>query len=120
MIEKIKDLDILIVEDGKDIRDIMSNTFNKICKSVRTAEDGQDGLNQFNEKQPDIILTDIRMPIMNGNEMIDKVKDINPDIPIIVISGHGKMISANKRANKIFEKPLKFDLLLEGIKDLTL
>ena len=119
MLKKISDLDMLIVEDGDDIREIMSTTFNKICHSTRVAVDGEDGLKKFNEQQPDIVISDIRMPVMNGNEMIEKMKEINPSIPIIVVSGHGKIIKATDKADVILEKPIKFDKLLEHIYNLT-
>lgn len=119
MINEIKKLNMLIVEDGDDIREIMSTTFNKICSSTRTAVDGLDGLQQFNEERPDIIISDIRMPNMNGNEMIEKIKNIDSNIPIIVVSGHGKIIKATPKADAIFEKPIKFDKLLEEIYTLT-
>jgi DNA-binding NtrC family response regulator len=110
---------MLIVEDGDDIREIMETTFRKICHTARTAVDGQDGLNQFKEKRPDIIISDIRMPIMNGNVMINTIKDIDPTIPIIVVTGHGKIIKATNKADVILEKPIKFDKLLEHIYNLT-
>ncbi len=119
MIKEINTLSILIVEDGDDIREIMSSTFGKICKTTRSAIDGEDGLKQFKENQPDIIISDIRMPNMNGNEMIELIKDINPSIPVIVVSGHGKIIRATPKADIIMEKPIKFDKLLEHIYNLT-
>lgn len=119
MIKDIAQLDMLIVEDGDDIRDIMATTFRKICNSIRTAVDGRDGLDKFKEKQPDIIISDIRMPNMNGNDMIEQIKGINPDVPVIVVSGHGKIIKATDKADVILEKPIKFDKLLEHIRNLT-
>ncbi len=119
IINEIKTLNVLIVEDGDDIREIMSTTFGKIFKATRSAVDGEDGLKQFKEEQPDIIISDIRMPNMNGNEMIEAIRGINPKIPIIVVSGHGKIIKATSKANIILEKPIKFDKLLEHIYNLT-
>ncbi len=119
IITEVNKLDMLIVEDSDDIRDIISTTFNKICKTSRTAVDGKDGLQKFKEKQPDIILTDIRMPNMNGNEMIEAIKNINPNIPIIAISGHSKLVPATKSADIVLEKPIKFDKLLKHIYNLT-
>ncbi len=119
IINDLKELNLLIVEDGKDIRDIMSTTFTKLFKSTTTAVDGADGLEQYKYKKPDIIITDIRMPNMSGNEMIDQIKEIDPNIPIIVVSGHNRMISRTNKANLILEKPIKFDKLVEAIYNLT-
>jgi DNA-binding NtrC family response regulator len=119
MIKELRDLDMLIVEDGDDIREIMARTFSKICAKTRTAIDGEDGLKAFRENKPDIIISDIRMPNMNGNEMIETIKDIDPSMPIIVVSGHGRIIKATDKADVILEKPIKFDVLLEHIHSLT-
>ncbi len=119
IINELKDLNILIVEDGEDIRDIMSSTLGKIFITTRTAVDGLDGLNKFNEETPDIIISDIRMPNMSGNTMINTIKETNPNIPIIVVSGHGRLIEKKNRADIFLNKPIKFDKLVEAIYDLT-
>ena len=119
LLKELKDLNILIVEDGEDIRDIMSATLGKIFNSTRTAVDGVDGLEKFNENQPDLIISDIRMPNMSGNEMINKIKDINPDIPIIVVSGHGRLIDKENKADIFLNKPIELDKLVESIYSLT-
>jgi DNA-binding NtrC family response regulator len=115
VLKKMSKLDILIVEDGDDIREIISSIFNKICHVVTTAIDGEDGLKKFRENKPDFIISDIRMPNMNGNTMVNIIKKEDPNIPIIIITGHGKMIKATNKADVILEKPIKFDQLLENI-----
>jgi len=112
-------LNILIVEDGEDIRNIMFTTFNKLFKNVTTAVDGEDGLAKFKEHKPDIIISDIRMPNMSGNEMIEQIKKLDPNMPIVVVSGHGKIIKATPLSDIIFEKPIKFDKLVNAIYELT-
>ena len=119
LLKDLKDLKILIVEDGADIRDIMSTTLGKIFLDTRTAVDGLDGLEKFKQEQPDIIISDIRMPNMSGNDMIDAIKDIDPIIPIIVVSGHGRLIAKSNRADVFLNKPIKFDKLVEAIYTLT-
>jgi len=118
-IESIKDLNVLIVEDGKDIRDIMSATLGKLFHTTTTAIDGLNGLEKFNENKPNIIISDIRMPNMSGNDMIDKMKESDPSIPIIVVSGHGNMIKKTNKADIFLSKPIKFDKLIEAIYTLT-
>ena len=119
ILKEMNKLDILIVEDGDDIREIMSTTFNKICHTATTAINGEDGLKQFHKNKPDLIISDIRMPHMNGNIMIETIKKEDPNIPIVVVTGHGKMIKATDKADVILEKPIKFDQLLENIYTLT-
>lgn len=119
MIQDLNQLNVLIVEDGQDIRDIMATTFNKLFKTTRTAVDGLDGLDKFHEETPDIIISDIRMPNMSGNEMIDQIKGENPSIPIIVVTGHGRMLKKSNKADLFLEKPIKFDKLVEAIHKLT-
>jgi len=119
LIGELSKLNVLVVEDGQDIRDIMSSTFNKLFHSTTTAVDGLDGLEKFKNQNFDIIISDIRMPNMSGNEMIDEIKAINPNIPIIVVSGHGRMIKKENKADLFLDKPIKFDKLVQAIYDLT-
>lgn len=115
ILDDLKKINILIVEDGQDIREIMSSTLNKLFKSTSTAVDGADGLKVFNEIKPDIVISDIRMPNMSGNDMIDEIKKISPDTPIIVVTGHGRMLKKTNKADLVLEKPIKFDYLIKEI-----
>ncbi len=119
ILEDLKKINILIVEDGQDIREIMSSTLNKLFKSTNVAVDGVDGLNRFKELKPDVVITDIRMPNMSGNDMIDEIKKISPDTPIIVVTGHGRMLKKTNKANLVLEKPIKFDFLIKEIHKLV-
>jgi DNA-binding NtrC family response regulator len=119
IVPSLAKLNILIVEDGEDIRNIMLATFNKLFKNVAIAVDGEEGLAKFQENRPDIIISDIRMPNMSGNEMIEKIKELDSSIPVIVVSGHGKIIKATNKADVRFEKPIKFDKLVNAIYELT-
>jgi len=119
IVSKLKDLNILIVEDGVDVRNIMETTFNKLFHSTTVAIDGVDGLDKFTHQKPDIIITDIRMPNMSGNDMIDKIKELDPNIPIIIVSGHQRLINKNNKADVILNKPIKFEKLISHIYELT-
>jgi len=118
-LEALHKLNVLIVEDGNDIREVMSTTFNKISNHVWDAVDGQEGLSKFKEMKPDVVITDLRMPNMNGNEMIEQIKEMSPNTPIIVVSGHGRIIKATPKADVVMEKPIKFDKLVNYVYDLT-
>jgi len=79
---------LLYVEDDKVIRDILERRLAKHVKELYVAVDGQDGFEKFNQYKPDIILTDITMPRMNGIEMSKKIKEIDTQIPIVIMSAH--------------------------------
>lgn len=81
-------LHLLYVEDEDAIRNILSKRLGRIVKDLSVAQDGQDGYEKFCENQPDLILTDITMPKLNGIEMVKKIREIDKNIPIIVLSAH--------------------------------
>ncbi len=84
----------LIIEDDDTVRDSIVAYFEDNEFEVVEAENGKIGLELFEEQKPDIVITDLRMPVVNGLEVISTVKKIAPDIPIIVVSGTGNIIDA--------------------------
>ncbi|QFR48425.1 response regulator [Sulfurimonas lithotrophica] len=82
-----KDISILFVEDDDDIRAEISEYLQEYTfKNIYTVTNGQEGINSYIEYKPDIILTDLRMPILDGLEMSRHIKSINEDIPIILFT----------------------------------
>ena len=82
----LKNITILYAEDEKSLRLITLNILKGFTKKQYVAENGLEGLELFkqNEEEIDLIITDVNMPQMNGLEMIKEIKQINPNIPIIV------------------------------------
>lgn len=82
----LKNITILYAEDEASLREITLNILKGFTKKQFVAKDGQEGLDLFkeNEEEIDLIITDVNMPHMNGLEMIKEIKQINPNIPIIV------------------------------------
>ena len=78
------------------LRDILE--FEKI--QVEDAENGQKGLALVEKMEFDAILCDIKMPGMDGIEVLEKIQNINPDIPVIMISGHGTIDTAVESLKK--------------------
>jgi len=76
---KLSNFTILYVEDDKDTQELMSNILKMTFKEVFIASNGEEGLKLYKEKRPDIVLSDIRMPIMDGLEMSELIKKINPN-----------------------------------------
>ena len=86
----LKKVTILYVEDDDNIRQIVQRGIKRRVKELYVAVDGEDGFLKFKEFKPDIIVTDIKMPKMDGIEMAKKIKAINKDVPIIVMSAHSE------------------------------
>ncbi len=83
-------LSALYVEDNRDIRENTQMLFNEFFKSVDIAVDGVDGLEKYNQNKYDIVITDINMPKMSGTEMIEEIKEINPEQKIITITAYNE------------------------------
>ena len=85
-IANLKNITVLYVEDEADLRNVTSQILKNFTKQQFLAENGKEGLDIFKEKEKeiDLVITDINMPIMNGLEMIKEIKKINLNIPIIV------------------------------------
>lgn len=78
---------ILIVDDQKSIRDLLFLFLTRNCQfECCLAENGERGLEIFKKETPDLIITDIEMPIMNGKEMIKKIRSFGSQIPVIFMS----------------------------------
>jgi len=76
----------MYVEDDMDIYSLFFPILNKIFKKVYIAKNGAEGLDLFKQKNPDIVLSDIKMPEMNGLEMAYKIKAIDHKTPIMLIT----------------------------------
>ena len=90
MDEILKQIRILYVEDDKDIRTVLSRGIGRKVKEIEVASDGEDGLKKYITFKPDIIITDIKMPNMDGLKMCSEIRKLDKEIPIIVTSAHGE------------------------------
>jgi len=87
---------ILIIEDEASIRRVLTRILSEESDtySVEEAEDGIQGLEKIKASDYDLVLCDIKMPKMDGEELLEAVKKIKPEIPVVMISGHGDMETA--------------------------
>jgi two-component system, NtrC family, nitrogen regulation response regulator NtrX len=91
---------ILIIDDEKAIRKTLTEILSYEGYKIDEAGDGEEGLKRFAEKAYDIVLCDIKMPKVDGIEFLEKAKEINPDVPVIMISGHGNIDTAVEAVKK--------------------
>ena len=106
---------ILLVDDEKDIREIVNLALADMGYQVLEAEDGEKALRIFQKAQPPIVLTDIKMPNMDGIELLQKIKRENPETEVVMITGHGDMDLAIKslkyEATDFITKPINVNVL---------
>ncbi len=91
---------ILIIDDEKAIRKTLTEILSYEGYKIDEASDGEEGLKRFSEKAYDIVLCDIKMPKLDGIEFLEKAKEINADVPVIMISGHGNIDTAVEAVKK--------------------
>ena len=114
---------ILIIEDEKAIRNVLSNIVIEEDKNheVDTAENGLDGFEMLTQNTYDLVLCDIKMPNMDGIELLEKAIAIQPELPIVMISGHGDLDTAvesiKKGAFDYISKPPDLNRLLHTIRN---
>ncbi|MBL7707450.1 MAG: sigma-54-dependent Fis family transcriptional regulator [Chitinophagaceae bacterium] len=113
--------DILIIDDEKAIRKTLTEILSFEGYKIDEAADGEEGLKKFKEKAYDVVLCDIKMPKLDGIEFLQKAGESNPDVPIIMISGHGNIETAveavKKGAYDYISKPPDLNRLLITIRN---
>ena len=83
---RLKNFTILYVEDEETTQELISEILKTSCKEVFVANDGKEGLELYKEKSPDIVLSDIAMPNMDGLTMSEAIKEIDPNQPIALFT----------------------------------
>ncbi|HEY9178934.1 MAG TPA: sigma-54 dependent transcriptional regulator [Flavipsychrobacter sp.] len=112
---------ILVIDDERAIRNTLKDILSFEGFEVEEAADGAEGLEMIKAKDYNCILCDVKMPKMDGIEVLEKVKELKPDIPFVVISGHGNIETAvdavKKGAFDFISKPPDLNRLLITIRN---
>ena len=85
--EKVSDLNVLYVEDEQDIREDGAHFFQRFFATVTTASNGQEAIDLLEKSSYDLILSDLKMPKCNGDELFEYVQNHFSSVPMIIISG---------------------------------
>ncbi|MGE5519075.1 MAG: sigma-54-dependent transcriptional regulator [Candidatus Dadabacteria bacterium] len=112
---------LLIIDDERAIRKTLTEILSFEGYKIDEAADGEEGIKKFREKQYDAVLCDIKMPKIDGIDFLQKAVEINADVPIIMISGHGTIETAveavKKGAYDFIQKPPDLNRLLITIRN---
>ncbi|RXK05008.1 response regulator transcription factor [Halarcobacter bivalviorum] len=116
-LDKLKGLKILYAEDEVGIRENIADSLSYYVKEVFQASNGQEALELYEKEKPDIILSDIHMPILNGIEFVKKVRQTNRTIPIVMITAHTDkkylLEAVELHMEKYIIKPVELEALFE-------
>jgi two-component system NtrC family sensor kinase len=111
---------LLVIDDEEGIRKVLAISLASDGYDVFSAAAGEDGIAIFNKESPSIVLTDIKMPGMDGIEVLKQIKELDPDAEVIMITGHGDMDSAIEAlkldASDFLNKPIRDEALSVALK----
>jgi CheY-like chemotaxis protein len=115
--------EILIVDDDDDVRRVLARMLTRAGYRARTAADGAAAMGILAEARPDLVITDVYMPEMDGIEFLLRIREVEPELPIIVVSGGG-FASADfvledasaLGADAILSKPFERSVVLDTVR----
>ncbi len=113
---------VLVIDDDEMTRTLVIRTLVGEGHEIEEAVDGQEGLRLFGENPHDLVLTDINMPGLDGHDVIEAIRMLHPEVPIIAISGGGAvgkeqlLLKASALgADQIIVKPFEFTQLVSAV-----
>lgn len=119
----MKNLKVLIVEDEIDLANLIKSSIKELFFKVVIAKDGLEAIKKFDSFKPDIIISDIMMPNLNGLEMSKKIKERYSETPIVILSAHSHkemlLEAIDLGISKYFIKPFDIEEFIEYLKELS-
>ena len=118
ILQKLQNTHTLFVDDEGIILDAMQSVMPTLCKNVYFADNGHDGVCVARQHTIDMVITDISMPSMNGLEMVEVIREINPQVKVIYITGHSYedlCDMQNQGQHQLIVKPISTKKLLSAI-----
>ena len=120
MCREVKLARILLIDDDDAVRVTIRKLLEEPGHEVDTAIDGEDGIAQFRQQAPDLVITDYRMPRASGRDVIEAIRKSNPALPIIVVTAYMAealpQISA-LGVERIFFKPFDLRRLVDAVSE---
>ena len=100
---------VLVVDDEKNIRLLFEEELKELGYDVMTAENGEEALQLFKKKRPNLVLLDLKMPGMHGVATLEKIRELDKTVPVIVVTAHGagRPVQKSQTEYAIKEKQLE-------------
>ncbi len=121
--QETKKLTALIVEDRKEDNELMQSFFGNLFKSLYSASSGKEGLAIYKDKKPDVVITDLIMPDMDGLEMTEEIKKVKDDQIIVVVSASDDIEKVTKTVSlnvtSFVHKPIETKKLIDSISNVV-
>ncbi len=109
--ECLKTKKVLYVEDDVATSEVVARLLKRVFADVSVAYNGKEAFDMFMESTPDMVITDIEMPVMNGLQLLAKIKEINPKKPVVIVTGFEDEANRAKDADAVLIKPISKDEL---------
>ena len=117
----MKNIKVLLVDDEKDFVNSLSERIQMRELDSKIAYDGEQALELVTDDIPDVVVLDLRMPGIDGLEVLDRLKKNYPNVQVIILTGHGsaedEKISKRLGAYDYLQKPVNIDKLIRSIKN---
>ena len=121
--EETKKMTAMVVEDEAVANELLSSTFKNFFKEVTSAFNGKEALELYKEKKPDIVFVDIIMPEMDGIELARKIREINPQQMVVVVSASNDIQKISETieigVNSFIQKPIDTKKIIELLQNVT-
>jgi YesN/AraC family two-component response regulator len=121
--EETKKMTAMVVEDEAVANELLSSTFKNFFKDVTSAFNGKEALELFKENRPDIVFVDIIMPEMDGIELARRIREINPQQMVVVISASNDIQKISETieigVNSFIQKPIDTKKIIELLQNVT-
>lgn len=118
--KKLKDVNVLYVEDEKSVREETVRFLKKIFENVDSASNGEEGLSLFNKNNYQLVISDLKMPKMGGREMMSKIREINKKVVLIVMSAADSNVDITSViCDEYVYKPVIFVEFLKTLESLS-
>ena len=116
---------IIVIDDDATIQMVFAQFLASMGHEVRQAENGKEGMSMIEEARPDLVITDIMMPEMDGLEILMELRKTHDSVPVIAVSGGMRALPVNFLqqaklfgARYVFEKPVPLDVLRNAVTEL--